>query len=106
MSSLPARRGLARVSPPLPARLAVSAAAAGLKTLLVDADLRKPTQVTQFGLEVSSGLSEVLSTGAAVLMTSTAYGSLDVLAAGKADKINPEALATTSIAARHLARKL
>jgi capsular exopolysaccharide synthesis family protein len=81
----------------LTARLAVSAAAAGLKTLLIDADLRKPTQHNQFGIEVQSGLSDVLSAGAEVALHQTTYGSLEVLAAGKPEKMNPEALSSPQL---------
>jgi capsular exopolysaccharide synthesis family protein len=41
--------------------LALQSAQAGLKVLLVDADLRKPTLHTRFGVENSKGLSTVLS---------------------------------------------
>lgn len=64
----PARRVLAVVSPEagegrsfVTANLAVAFAQLGERVLLVDADLRKPTQHARFGLENRSGLSAMLS---------------------------------------------
>ncbi len=45
------------------ANLAVSAARVGLRTLLVDADLRRPTVATRFGLGRTTGVSDVLLNG-------------------------------------------
>ena len=74
------------------ARLAVSAAASGLNTLLIDADLRRPTQQHQFASEVANGLSEGIMDARIPIPRPTGHGPLSLIAAGEVEKINPEAL--------------
>ncbi|MHC5269454.1 CpsD/CapB family tyrosine-protein kinase [Enterococcus sp. LJL98] len=66
------------------ANLAVVLAQAGQKTLLVDADLRKPTFATIFGLPSMRGLSTSLAQGDAVLEAcqTTEIPQLSVLTSG------------------------
>ncbi len=65
------------------ARLAVSMATSGLRVLLVDADLRRPTQRNQLGQECERGLSELLQGEPGISPAATTYANLDLLDAGK-----------------------
>jgi capsular exopolysaccharide synthesis family protein len=74
--------------------LAVSLARAGRKTLLVDADLRRPALLKLFNLQVQPGLSEVLR-GEAELNAAFQEGpapGLTILAAGMSDDRAVQAL--------------
>jgi polysaccharide biosynthesis transport protein len=74
--------------------LAVSLARAGRKTLLVDADLRRPALLKLFNLQVQPGLSEVLR-GEAELNAAFQEGpapGLTILAAGISDDRAVQAL--------------
>jgi len=66
------------------AHLAIAMAMAGQKTLIVDADLRSPTQARLHGLGDNAGLSGILAGGARVgeLIQSTRLENLDVLTTG------------------------
>jgi capsular exopolysaccharide synthesis family protein len=75
--------------------LAASLARAGFKTLLVDADLRRPAVHQVFNLEATPGLSEVLS-GAVGIDSAIRPGpveQLGVLPAGQRDEQTIQALA-------------
>lgn len=65
--------------------LALTAAKKGLKTLLIDADLRRPTLHKLFVIEREQGLSEALSEGAPArnVVRKTSINSLDIITAGK-----------------------
>jgi chain length determinant protein tyrosine kinase EpsG len=87
----PARRALAIVSAArqegrsyIAANLAVMFSQLGRRTLLVDADLRNPSQHRLFGLEARPGLSEVLSgrAGPEAMQPVPSLPSLTVLVAG------------------------
>lgn len=64
--------------------LAVAMAKAGQRTLLIDADLRKPRQHERFGLSNENGLSTVLASElpAAQAVQRTELDNLDVLTSG------------------------
>lgn len=66
------------------ANLAISFAMSGKRVLLIDCDMRKPTQKTAFGVEVEGGLSEYLA-GVAdePAVVETRYENLSLLAAGR-----------------------
>lgn len=66
------------------ANLAVVFAKSGKKTLLVDADLRKPTVYKTFQLNNDKGLSTVLSSGAPVsaMVQTIGEDNLDILTSG------------------------
>ena len=66
------------------ANLAITVASAGSRVLLVDADLRKGALHRLFGVPAGSGLSEVLSKGAAweAAVQATRFGHLSLLPAG------------------------
>lgn len=66
--------------------LAMTAARKGQKTLLIDADLRRPTLHHNFATSREGGLSEILSDGANVKSTirKTPFDLLDLITAGKA----------------------
>lgn len=68
--------------------LAVSIAAAGLRTLLVDFDLRRPSVHNLFGLEASPGIGELLLQTATLEEAAqpTEIENLRVLAAGRTDR--------------------
>jgi polysaccharide biosynthesis transport protein len=72
----------------LSSHLATSLARSGLKTLLVDADLRSPSVHRLFDLPVASGLSEVLrgEVELSAAIADTEVGELKVLAAGCCDR--------------------
>jgi polysaccharide biosynthesis transport protein len=67
------------------ANLAASLAQNGARVLAIDADLRRPTLHTHFGLEPAEGLSEVLSTGAprSLPVRKTEVSSLSILSSGE-----------------------
>lgn len=66
------------------ASLAIAMAKAGQRTLLIDADLRKPRQAERFGLSDEHGLSTALAADVAVesLVQHTDLDGLDVLTSG------------------------
>jgi capsular exopolysaccharide synthesis family protein len=76
-------------------QLAVSMARAGLRTLLIDGDLRNPSQHTVFGLPPERGLSEVLRGDVQLeeVIQSTPAESLWILPAGQCDSASLQALA-------------
>jgi len=67
------------------ANLAIALAQQGVKTLLIDGDMRRSAQHLQFGLEASPGLSEVLLDGRILdeAIKPTEVDSLYVLPAGQ-----------------------
>jgi protein-tyrosine kinase len=75
------------------ARLAKTSAAAGQRTLLIDADLRAPRLHTLFDVENTRGLSSVLARDASLddALVSTRFDALTILPAGPACA-RPEAL--------------
>lgn len=72
--------------------LALTAAKKGLKTLLIDSDLRRPTLHKLFVLNREPGLSEVLSDGllARNVVRKTSLSSLDIITAGKPHPVPAE----------------
>jgi len=65
------------------ANLGVALAQVGIETLIVDADLRRPTQHMIFGLDNSRGLSTMMALpGSATTPLSTHYPGLSVLPSG------------------------
>ena len=72
----------------LASHLATSLARSGLRTLLIDADLRSPSIHRLFNLPVDAGLSEVLrgEVECADAIAATAIDDLNVLTAGKCDR--------------------
>jgi len=72
----------------LASHLATSLARSGLKTLLIDADLRSPAIHRIFDLPCSAGLSELLrgEVGIADVISDTAIGELKVITAGGCDQ--------------------
>ncbi len=76
----------------LTARLAVNMAMSGLKVLLVDADLRRPTQRDQLGQACERGLSQLLSGEPEMRPAATTYANLDFLDAGLPTPIPGELL--------------
>ncbi len=76
--------------------LAISYAQAGVKTLIIDCDMRNPTQVVSFDCKVKSGLSEFLAgVRRDVVVQKTAYENLFVLVSGKIAP-NPAELLSSS----------
>jgi capsular exopolysaccharide synthesis family protein len=77
----------------LSSNLAISLAQAGRRVLLIDADLRKPTQHRVHGVRREPGLSEVLRDGRSLGMVAqpTAVEGLDLVVAG-AEPPNPAEL--------------
>jgi capsular exopolysaccharide synthesis family protein len=76
--------------------LAKSLAHLGKRTLLVEADLRRPTLAKRLGLENECGLCALLSGEAEerAAVTSTGFPNLDVIFAGRRSPVlNPELLA-------------
>src|SRR5208337_3654070 len=71
----------------LASHLATSLARSGLRTLLIDADLRSPALHRLFDLTPDPGLSEVLRGEAALedVVTPTAIEELKVITAGRCD---------------------
>lgn len=83
------------------ANLAISMSQAGLRTLLVDADLRSPRQSELFGLTLSAGLSNILagrSTLTQTLAEVPAFSRLCVLSSGAAVPNPQELLSRPSFA--------
>jgi polysaccharide biosynthesis transport protein len=75
--------------------LAVATARAGMKTILVDADLRRGTIAERLDLENRAGLSEVLEGASlASCIQSTALTELDVLTSGQLRAESGELLGT------------
>lgn len=76
-------------------QLAVSLARAGLRTVLVDGDIRKPSQHAVFGLAADHGLSEVLRSQAELqsVVQATPAENLWILPAGRCDKVSFQAMA-------------
>ena len=77
--------------------LAVAMAQAGHRTLLVDADLRRPTQQASFGINPSRGLTTVLAGECALhdALSSTAVEGLSLLPSGPIP-INPSEILSSS----------
>ncbi|MEZ5842117.1 MAG: polysaccharide biosynthesis tyrosine autokinase, partial [Hyphomicrobiaceae bacterium] len=76
--------------------IAVSASASGIKTLLIDGDMRHPSTSKLFGLEKSRGLVDLLSgtAQAGEVFRGFNNGSLIVLPAGAGTKNSPDLLAS------------
>ncbi len=72
----------------LASHLATSLAGSGLRTVLIDADLRSPSIHRLFNLPLDPGLSEVIRGEAewVDVMSATAIDELKVLSAGKCDR--------------------
>jgi protein-tyrosine kinase len=108
-SSLPSEpRALAIVSPGscegrsfVTANLAVLFAQLGMRTLLVDADLRAPRQHRIFDIPDRGGLSSVLSGRAAGEVPLPAFGPLSVMPAGALPP-NPQELLLRPVLATYL----
>ena len=85
------------------ANLAISLAQLGRRTLLVDADLRRPQQHSFFGLDLEPGLSNLLVAEAeeAAALRETSVPGLSVLTAGKTPP-NPTDLVGSDRFARFL----
>jgi polysaccharide biosynthesis transport protein len=83
------------------ANLAVAAARVGLRTLLVDADLRRPTVAKRFGLGRTTGLSDVLLRGDDLTdhVVDVGIENLRVLPAGTIPPNPNELLASTAMRA-------
>ena len=77
-------------------QLAVSMARSGLRTVLVDADIRNPQQHLVFGVSGDRGFCEVLrgTQGVAQAVQATAVEGLSVLAAGRFDQASMQALSS------------
>ena len=66
------------------ANLAISFAMSGKRVLLIDCDMRKPTQKMAFDVKVENGLSEYLANVTAEPeITGTSYENLSLLTAGR-----------------------
>ena len=85
------------------ANLAVAAARVGLRTVLVDADLRRPMIGRRFGLGRTTGLSDVLLSGGEVAdhVVRVGIDNLLVLAAGTIPPNPNELLASPAMRALH-----
>jgi len=79
--------------------LAMTAAKKGLKTLLIDSDLRRPTMHKLFVIDREPGLSEALTEGvlARNVVRKTSLNSLDVITAGKPCPIPAEVFDAAAI---------
>jgi len=79
--------------------LALTAARKGLKTLLIDCDLRRPTLHKLFVMPREMGLAEVLSDGASTKASikKTSLEKLDVMTAGKVCAIPAEVFDAAAI---------
>jgi polysaccharide biosynthesis transport protein len=88
------------------ANLAAALAEGGARVLLVDADLRRPSQARMLGLEGAAGLTTVLSGGAEVADVAQDWGTsgLQVLAAGTHPP-NPSELLSSPAMRRFLAQQ-
>jgi succinoglycan biosynthesis transport protein ExoP len=80
--------------------LAIAMAQAGQKTLIIDADLRKPMQHEIFGLDRNSGLTAVLAARASIeeAIHPTPVGNLDILLAGPSTPNPSEMLSSAAFA--------
>lgn len=67
--------------------LALTAARKGIKTLLIDSDLRRPSIHKLFGMSRETGLVELLTNGLAAkaVTKKTALEKLDIITSGRAD---------------------
>jgi capsular exopolysaccharide synthesis family protein len=77
--------------------LAIAHSSQGRKTLLIDADLRRPSIHGRFGLKNERGLSTVASSDVEwrdVVQKSESYPDLDVLTAGPASRRSADRLGT------------
>ena len=85
------------------ANLAISLAQLGRRTLLVDADLRRPQQHVLFGLDLEPGLSNLLATEAeeSAVVRETSIPGLSLVPAGK-NPPNPTDLVASPRFARFL----
>lgn len=81
--------------------LSTSLARLGAKVLLVDADLRKPSLHTRFGVEAGRGLSNVLTGGASVheVLQPTDNPSLSIITSGPLPPTPAELLADVRLRA-------
>jgi capsular exopolysaccharide synthesis family protein len=88
----------------LVSNLAITMAQAGQKTLILDADLRKPMQHEIFGLDCDSGLTTVLASKASLkdAIHPTEVKNLDILTTGP-NVPNPSELLNSTAFARTLA---
>ena len=79
--------------------LALTAAKKGLKTLLIDSDLRRPTVHKLFVMDREPGLSEALSDGtpARNVVRKTSLSSLDIISAGKPCSVPAEVFDAAAI---------
>lgn len=86
--------------------LAVSAAQAGKRTLLIDGDMRGPRVHRAFDLKVAPGLAEVLKSKAlwGTVINSCAVPNLSIMSAGKTDENPAEILARGTSFAELLTR--
>jgi succinoglycan biosynthesis transport protein ExoP len=75
----------------LAARLAVSAAMSGSRVLLVDGDLRQPSQAAQFGIAQGPGLAALLAGVPEIAPAPTGIPNLDLMPAGESPA-NPSEL--------------
>lgn len=82
------------------ANLAIAMAKAGQRTLLIDADLRKPRQAERFGLSDEKGLSTLLASDVAVdkVVQKSELEGLDVLTSGPVPANPAEVLGSTRFA--------
>jgi polysaccharide biosynthesis transport protein len=91
------------------ANLAVAAARVGLRTLLIDTDLRRPTVHKRFGMGATTGLTDVLLTGGDLRdhVISVGVDNLRVLPAGTIPPNPHELLASSAMRAleRDVARR-
>lgn len=78
IASADARDGRSTVA----ARLAACAAQSGLRTLLVDGDLRSPSQHHQAGVDAGPGLADLLAGVPGISCSPTAVANLDLMPAG------------------------
>jgi capsular exopolysaccharide synthesis family protein len=85
------------------ANLAVAAARVGLRTLLVDADLRRSTIAKRFGMPRGTGLSDLLLSGGSLVDQTLDVGvdNLRVLPAGTVPPNPNELLASPAMQALH-----
>ncbi len=82
-------------------QLAVSLARSGLKTVLIDGDVRKPTQHAVFGLPPDRGICDVLRGQAELqsVVQATPAENLWILPAGRCDQVAFQALSAAPLSA-------
>lgn len=82
------------------ANLAIAMAKAGQRTLLIDADLRKPRQAERFGLSDEKGLSTLLASDVTIdsVVQRSGCEGLDVIASGPVPANPAEILGSTRFA--------